>query len=43
MEVDVSAIGPGKKINQKGYETVGLKKEAMGLESKGYTAAEDAD
>ena len=43
MEVDVSAIGPGKKVNQKGYEVVGMKKEAMGLEGKGYSAAEDAD
>lgn len=31
MEVEVGQIGPGKKISQKGYETVGLKKEAMGL------------
>ena len=43
MEVDVSAIGPSKNINQKGYAVITPKKEAMGMESGGYSAAEDAD
>jgi hypothetical protein len=33
MEVDLSKIGPGKKVSQKGYEVVGLNKEPMGLPS----------
>ena len=43
MEVDVSQIGPGKKISQNGYETVGLKKEAVGLEGMGGVSSGDAD
>lgn len=31
-EVDVSAIGPKKAISQKGYEVVGQKKEAQGMD-----------
>lgn len=36
MEVDVSQIGNGKTINQKGYAVISPVKEAMGLESGGY-------
>lgn len=42
-EVSVADIGPKKMISQKGYEVIGVKKEAMGMDSKGYSAAEDSD
>lgn len=42
-EVDVSQIGPGKTISQKGYEVVGLNKEPVGLEGKGGISYGDAD
>jgi hypothetical protein len=43
MEVDVSQIGPNKSINQKGYATVGLAKEPVGLEGKGGISSGDVD
>lgn len=32
MDVDVSAIGPGKSISQKGYTVISPAKEAMGMD-----------
>jgi len=36
MEVDLSNIGPGKTISQKGYAVISPKKEALGMDSGGY-------